>query len=134
MSYHDDHASDDLGDWRSDDTEETYRCPSCGCVWHAKVWSYWPLTLHVGPEDRADDETVCGECDAPLTERDQVAGHGCGDCAHAIAETGSDYCARCNEAHDAAEQADPMRQHIWQSADDWQRMVRDITLAQAGAR
>lgn len=134
MSYSDDHASDDLGDWQRDESSETYRCPSCGCVAQANVWSHWPLTLYVGPEDRADDETVCSECDAPLTWRDQVAGHGCGGCGHAVAETGSDYCAACNAEHDAAEAADPLHHHVWQSADQWQQMIRDITLAQAGAR
>lgn len=135
MSYSDDHATDDalstLGEWQAEETPETYRCPSCGEVGRAKVWAWYGY----GPADESDPmddgDVTCGECDGPLCDANIVDGYGCGDCGKALVEPGTDYCAACNAAHDAAEAADPLHHHVWQSGDEFARHVRDLTLLQA---
>ena len=134
MTYATDHGFDDeemgLGRWMSDETEATYRCPACGCVWHAKEWHWYGATRSSfwGPPM---PEITCGECDAPLSDADIVDGSGCGDCGKDVVEPGTDYCRACNAAHDAAEQVDPLHHHVWQSTSDFESTVREITRAQA---
>ena len=136
MSYATDHCFDaeemGLGAWVSEIEPDGphYRCPDCGAVGAALLTSWYGYGPPVADEPEPP-EVSCAECRRPLDDTHQVAGYGCGDCGHAVCEPGTDYCAACDAAHDAAEAADPLHHHVWQSHDDWQRTVRDITLAQA---
>ena len=120
-----------LGQWRDDETDETYHCPSCGCVGHARVWAWYGHAPADRDDPMDDGDVTCGECGASLEDRDIVEGSGCGDCGRDVVEPGTDYCRACNAAHDAAEAADPLHHHVWQSANDFEATVREITLAQA---
>ena len=134
MTYHDDHASDDqiatLGDWQTDETPETYRCPSCGLVDHGREWHWYGYSAPDRDDPTDDGDVTCTDCDGPLSDGDIVDGHGCGDCGRDVCETGTDYCKPCNDKHDAAEQADPLHHHVWQSASDFELTVREITREQ----
>ena len=139
MSYATDHCFDDeecgLGQWVSEIEPDGphYRCSDCGAVGAALLTSWYGYGPPVADEPEPP-EVSCAECRRPLDDTHQVAGYGCGDCGHAVCEPGTDYCVKCNAAHDATLAADPLHHHVWQSHDDWQRTVREITLAQAGAR
>ena len=139
MSYHDDHATDDalstLGEWRDDiDTDgPTYKCPDCGAVAKAKLWAWYGYNR--APRDEAmPPERECRECGKPLGEPHEVEGYPCGDCVRDVCESGTDYCKACNDAHAAAEQADPLGHHVWQSNDEEEAMGRAITMEQGVKR
>lgn len=135
MSYHDDHATDDviasLGEWRDeiDSDGPTYRCPDCGAVAKARLWAWYGWAA--APDDEPmPPERECSECGKPLGPPHEINGHPCGDCGKDVCELGTDYCIACNAAHDAAEQADPLHHHVWQSNDEWEAMGRAITMEQ----
>jgi hypothetical protein len=100
----------------------------------AKCWAWYGYNEPDESDPHDDGDIECAKCETPLDDGHIVNGHGCGDCGKALCELGSDYCAACAAAHDTTEQADPLHHHVWQTTDEWQAMVREITLAQAGAR
>lgn len=109
----------------------TYRCP-CGAVGKARTWSWYGWCRETSGETPANPRE-CRYCAMPLDGRHEIKGYPCGDCGRDVCEPGTDYCKSCNAAHDAAEQADPLHHHVWQSASDFELTVREITRGQLAA-
>lgn len=101
----------------------TYRCDVCGSVAKARDWKWYGW----GPAPDDLDRRECQDCGARLDADDEVEGYPCGDCGRDVCVPGTDYCKACNAAHDAAEAADPLHHHVWQSASDFEATVREIT-------
>ena len=109
------------------ESDEQYRCPWCGYIGTA--------TLHVQRQHGRDYVDVeCGSCGADtLSETGDIAtGGACQCCFHAYAMRDDDWCYSCavaTELDDCRVMARTQR-----AVGDWERTVREITLAQAGAR
>lgn len=92
------------------------RCEGCGAVDHAARFYVW--------DDETNSEEYQHECAHCRSDRVTVVEGGpCQTCFRALALDGTDYCRQC--LIDAGE---------WEPVGDWERTVREITLAQAGVR
>ena len=124
---------DDMIDYHSRDpyeveSEDDYRCPHCGYIGTA--------TLHIA-RDPGGNECVDVECrgchaDTLREVRDIASGSACDHCGHAYAMPDDDWCYSCA----VAQEMDDCRvmARTQRAVGDWERTVREITLAQTGAR
>ena len=118
----------DAGDWDA----PLVRCDEC----HLVTWAAGRHSWDDGcgsPHYRHDDiDPVCGACESEdITVLPAGAGP-CQCCEHAQAMAGDDWCYSCavnQELDDCRVMARTQR-----AVGDWERTVREITLAQAGVR
>ena len=111
----------------AEESAEQYRCPECGYIGVA--------TLHIQRQHgREYVDVECHECGADtLSETGDIAtGGACQCCFHEYAMAGDDWCYSCA----VAQELDDCRvmARTQRAVGDWERTVREITLAQAGVR
>ena len=110
------------------ESEDDYRCPHCGYIGTA--------TLHIARDPGGNEcvDVECRECGADtLSETRDIATRGaCQRCGHEYALPDDDWCYSCA----VAQELDDCRvmARTQRAVGDWERTIRDITLAQAGMR